>query len=657
MRLALPKLEATSRYSEYLERLDARAVLEHYGMENDHDEVTDRGETEVIHSCLLDRVDRHHNNGDQNPSACLAGDTTIHLVQGKKGQWPLKRTIAEIYQLWHEGIPHHYREGKAYRQTPQGNWATCVTWRGEKHYLGTFLTEAEAAATVEKFRDEHPYEGRRRYSRNVRVRSWDVAGDRYGRIGTVSDVWQTGVKPLLEITTESGKTLRCTAEHRVYSGDGWVTAGEIRAGQDWLFREGRGRDYTKPEVGVPEYLRKAIGAWTQNQRTGIIMPVDCCYLCGQRFPFEELELDHVVPVVEDLARALDVTNLSPICKKCHRPKSNLENGVNARPGTKLKALPDRVVDVRSAGPEMTYDMEVPDWRNYTANGLVVHNSCNLERKLYVCYAYWGGDLFHLIMKLENRDSFDEILPIIAPFLAGSVVPDDQFGPAMDAAIATSFPHAAYSANLPAYSDRVLAPWAFIHPYLEERGIDADTVSRLQIGWREDDNRIIIPHFWEGKLVGWQSRAVPDRPGQWPGTANPQPKYKSTSGFPKADTFYYDHSKPFPNSYTDTVLVVESPFSVIKATALGLDIPVLATFGSKVSSRQTERLKDYRNVILWADPDPAGQMMERTVMRRLSSHYGLRIVTPDHGKDLADCNTLDEVGDKIEKAIPAMLKVI
>lgn len=349
MKSALSKIEANSRYDEYLGRLDARAVLEHYGMENDHDEITDRGETEVIHSCLLDKIDRHHNNGDQNPSA----------------------------------------------------------------------------------------------------------------------------------------------------------------------------------------------------------------------------------------------------------------------------------------------------------------SCNLDRKLYVCFAYWGGDLLHLIMKLENRNSFEEIVPLIAPFLAGAVVPDDEFGPAMEARM-TALP--AYSENLPAYSDRVLKPWAFVHPYLIERGIDADTVSRLQIGWREEDNRIIIPHFWDGKLVGWQSRAVPDRPGQWPGTANPQPKYKSTSGFPKADTFYYDHSNPFPSVYkNDTVVVVESPFSVIRATALGLGVPVLATFGSKVSARQTDKLKEYRKVILWADPDPAGEMMERTMIRRLHGHPGLRIVTPDPGKDMADYDNLADIEGKIEQAIPAVLR--
>jgi DNA primase len=280
-------------------------------------------------------------------------------------------------------------------------------------------------------------------------------------------------------------------------------------------------------------------------------------------------------------------------------------------------------------------------------------SCNLDRKLYVCYAYWGGDLLHLIQKMENRDSFEEILPLVSKFLDGAVVQDDDLRAEVDRLEQMINDRGGYSVELPSYSSRVLTPWSFIHPYLHERGIDSDTASRMQIGWREDDNRIIIPHFWDGKLVGWQARAIPDRPGQWPGTATPNPKYRNTSGFPKADTFFYDHSRPFPTG--GTVLLVESPFSVIKAASLGVQIPVLASFGAKVSAIQTRMLFEYDRVVLWADPDPAGQLMERTLLNRLSDHPGLSVVTPDEGRDLADCDSLIQVLDKIDAAIPAVLK--
>jgi DNA primase len=59
-------------YAQYLRRLDARAILEHYGARNCREQTKERdGTTEIVHSCLLDRVEPHHANGDQNPSAAM----------------------------------------------------------------------------------------------------------------------------------------------------------------------------------------------------------------------------------------------------------------------------------------------------------------------------------------------------------------------------------------------------------------------------------------------------------------------------------------------------------------------------------------------------------------------------------------------------------
>lgn len=280
-------------------------------------------------------------------------------------------------------------------------------------------------------------------------------------------------------------------------------------------------------------------------------------------------------------------------------------------------------------------------------------SANLDRKLYVCYSYWGGDFFHLIQKMENKSSFAEIVPVLAGFLGDATSEADEFAAEAESLLAAFLARpAAYAADLPSYSDRVLSPWAFVHPYLHERGIDSATASRLQIGWREDDNRIIIPHFWNGNLVGWQARAVPHRPGQWPGTAVPHPKYRSTSGFPKSDTFFYDHSRPRPTA--GSVVVVESPFSVVKAVALGLDVPVLATFGAKVSKTQVEMLADFDRVVVWSDPDTAGTMMTRRLAQALHRRTLTEVVRPDDGMDLGDYTELSVVESKLAAAVPAVL---
>lgn len=279
-------------------------------------------------------------------------------------------------------------------------------------------------------------------------------------------------------------------------------------------------------------------------------------------------------------------------------------------------------------------------------------ACNLEKKLYTCYAYWGGDLFHLIQKLEGKESIDGIIPVVGEFLGDATADTDDYKADAERIFA-ALQRGAYSAELPQYSDRILAPWAFVHPYLAERGVDRDTASRLHIGWDERTNRITIPHFWKGHLVGWQLRAIPDRPGLWPGTGGGGiPKYQSNSGFPKSETLYgYDRV-----AGTDRVIVVESPFSVIKAVALGIS-GVVATFGAKVSTTQIDLLKDFRRVTVWMDNDSrslAGRIAERRLVNYLYRHTRVDVVAADLDRDLGDCCTAQEVELKLASTEPALV---
>jgi 5S rRNA maturation endonuclease (ribonuclease M5) len=73
------------QYAEYLRRLDARALLDHYGAENCHEVPNRDGTTEIVHSCLLDRVEPHHAHGDDNPSACFNVDKKVYVCYA--GGW------------------------------------------------------------------------------------------------------------------------------------------------------------------------------------------------------------------------------------------------------------------------------------------------------------------------------------------------------------------------------------------------------------------------------------------------------------------------------------------------------------------------------------------------------------------------------------------
>jgi hypothetical protein len=78
-------------------RLNAREVLDYYHAENVSEVASSDGTTELIHSCLLDRVEPHHAHGDAHPSASVNiekgvyvcynywGGSLLHLVAKMEG--------------------------------------------------------------------------------------------------------------------------------------------------------------------------------------------------------------------------------------------------------------------------------------------------------------------------------------------------------------------------------------------------------------------------------------------------------------------------------------------------------------------------------------------------------------------------------------------
>jgi 5S rRNA maturation endonuclease (ribonuclease M5) len=297
-------------------------------------------------------------------------------------------------------------------------------------------------------------------------------------------------------------------------------------------------------------------------------------------------------------------------------------------------------------------------------------ACNLDKKLYTCYSYVdpetnksGYDMLHLIMKMEGKKDPHAVMGLVSGFLDDATATTDDFMAELDRILAAATEPQALAAPIRTLPTRSLEPWAFVHPYVVGRGIDVDTASRLHIGYDQLTNRITIPHFWGGNLVGWQKRAVPNRPGEWPGTVPAMPKYRSSPGFPKAETLYrLDEARMARRMDTLTltggaVIVVESPFSAIKAEAVGLR-GVTATFGAKITDGQVAHLLNDIDprIVVWMDPDNAGRSAERRLVEKLHRKAKVTVVEPDEGQDMGDCDTLDEMMDKIASAVPASEKL-
>jgi len=278
-------------------------------------------------------------------------------------------------------------------------------------------------------------------------------------------------------------------------------------------------------------------------------------------------------------------------------------------------------------------------------------SLNLEKKLYHCRSGgWSGDLLHLLAKLHDQELTD-VLPHVGQFFTAAATDIDDFRAKAERILAG--PGAPL--EMACYSERILDNWDAIHPYLyEERGIDPETCRRLRIGYDPQANRVVFPAFHEGRLVGWQKRAIPDRPGRWPGTVPPGPKYLNAAGFPKSETIFN-----LDNVTGGRVVVVESPMSVAKAVSLGFPNTV-STWGAKTSARQAELLlrRGFRHIILWFDSGPAGEKGVRQLLERLYQRGPdiIGVVIPDTDRDLGDCDAPEQVQAKLLSAIPATVRM-
>lgn len=220
--------------------------------------------------------------------------------------------------------------------------------------------------------------------------------------------------------------------------------------------------------------------------------------------------------------------------------------------------------------------------------------------------------------------------------------------------------------IPQFSNRTLDPWIGIHPYLTEdrrpcRGIRMEDAERFRCGYAEEyvisrdrdgnpsqvSERIVLPHFWRGALVGWQSRRLADD-----GT----PKFLSSPDFPKDQTiFNYDRR-------ADQVVVVEAMLSAIKHDSVA---HMEATFGASVTDRQRSLLAQHRRVVLWMDNDHAGwnavdglwrevkgrrEVVSQGLGDYLSSYTDVYVVESPYVHDACDMRR-EDVAALIEGAVP------
>lgn len=341
------------------------------------------------------------------------------------------------------------------------------------------------------------------------------------------------------------------------------------------------------------------------------------------------------------------------------------------PDSQKEALCRSLLDEFGATVSRTYDEELIHgcllpWASHKDQKANPSASLNWSKLTYKCLGCGGGGgLLWFIAACRGVDSDDARKWLEKSQGLGNEVMGLADLLAYFDALAASGKRV--KAEITTYDERLLAPWDLRHPYMfdppEEggRGIPMETLDRFRVGYAEnyrvrqgedgqgnpkfiESERIVIPHFWEGRLVGWQSRKLADD-----GT----PKYVSSPDFPKDQTLYnYDRTKRM-------AVVVESPASVLRHAH---HMHVEATFGANVTDSQIRLLQRHSTVVLWMDNDTAGweciegvrdakgRVLRAGLAEALAPFVNLLIVDSPWADDPADLPD-SEVQRLVEQAVP------
>lgn len=195
----------------------------------------------------------------------------------------------------------------------------------------------------------------------------------------LAGITKSGVKDIVKVTMEDGRSIRCSADHRFLRPSGWSSISEMLVG-DRLAMNGRRTGVAADPVMEVERRRKIaaskigslnhqwrgdeVGDSGARRRARMAVPREQCDECGGS---QLLSVHHIDRNIRNNAAG----NLRTLCSPCH---ARLHNDEDGNPNA---LVPEwvRIASIVSDGREMTYDIEVGhDAHNFVANGFVTHNS-------------------------------------------------------------------------------------------------------------------------------------------------------------------------------------------------------------------------------------------------------------------------------------------
>ncbi len=301
----------------------------------------------------------------------------------------------------------------------------------------------------------------------------------------------------------------------------------------------------------------------------------------------------------------------------------------------------------------------PDfWGLHTNGDTTGKFSINREKRVYNCWVCGGGSFLDLAMHTQNLDQ-EAAEEWLHQFVEGEL-DDDQIKDRLKQRLYREAK--GEKAPLPFFNERVLDRWLTTdHPWLEERGITEEVAREYRLGFNpeamkrppkkgkyEDEEpyvgpAIVLPHFFGGKLVGWQHRWLDDDRPEF------VKKYTNTSDFPKDETiFNYDAAL---RAQQHPVVVVESVPSVLFIESCG--IPAVALFGGTITDTQKKLLRRFhQGVLIGADNDKAGIKSRAVLTRYLKDFIPVEwapLVGEEGSKDDLGDLDMEDLYDHLERS--------
>jgi DNA primase len=295
-----------------------------------------------------------------------------------------------------------------------------------------------------------------------------------------------------------------------------------------------------------------------------------------------------------------------------------------------------------------------------------------EARIYNCYVCGGGTFLSLAMELRNLD-IDEATEWLYQFTEADMRTDSEF---VDQFLESFVDMQKRVKTLPYFNERVLDRFSdtiteahewdpdegdYV-PYFSRRAIDPHIAESRGVRFSWEVTRpspkkgkfadhpdyvgpgLIFPHYWQDRLVGWQTRWLEEERPEW------IPKYTMTTDFPKENTIYGWREATWHREHQGMVAVVESAPSVLALETYGW--ASVATFGSNVNEAQLRLLRRFPKVLLCPDNDTAGIKWKDSLteyLKRYTRVWHLPPYTAKEGADAGDAasnNALEALEDQM-----------